>query len=194
MDAKAACHGLLRLPGLMPSSTSACAASASLSVSCSATLAARSCESPLAAYMSVSSASSSSGVSRSSPRSFSSSAFSVSRWELTETYSPTAMLIAPAVRPATPAVRIVVRVEVAPATPKTMPAVDTMPSLPPRTPARSQFNRREMLPLCGSWWFSLKATSLLPLRVAPQPVRSSGPARCRAGSGHRRNVLTTSSG
>ncbi len=60
---------------------------------------------------------------------------------LTETYSPAAMLNAPATRPATPAIRIVVRLPVAPATPITIPAVDTIPSLAPRTPARSQFSR-----------------------------------------------------
>ena len=60
---------------------------------------------------------------------------------LTETYSPAAMLSAPATRPATPAIRMVVRPLVAPAAPITMPAVETMPSLAPRTPARSQLSR-----------------------------------------------------
>ena len=39
---------------------------------------------------------------------------------------------------------------VAPATPTTRPAVETMPSLAPSTPARSQFSRLAMLPSCGS--------------------------------------------
>ena len=69
---------------------------------------------------------------------------------LTETYSPAAMLIAPAKSPATPATRIAVRSVVAPATPTTRPAVDTMPSLAPRTAARSQFSRLLMLSPCGS--------------------------------------------
>ena len=60
---------------------------------------------------------------------------------LTETYSPAAMLSAPAASPATPATRIVPRSLVAPATPITMPAVETMPSLAPSTPARSQLSR-----------------------------------------------------
>ena len=60
---------------------------------------------------------------------------------LTETYSPAAMLSAPAASPATPATRIAPRSLVAPATPITMPAVETMPSLAPSTPARSQLSR-----------------------------------------------------
>ena len=60
---------------------------------------------------------------------------------LTETYSPTAMLIAPAARPASPAVSTAPRSAVAAATPMTRPAVETMPSLAPSTPARSQFRR-----------------------------------------------------
>ena len=69
---------------------------------------------------------------------------------LTETYSPAAMLIAPANSPATPATRIAVRSEVAPATPTTRPAVDTMPSLAPSTAARSQLSRLARLSSCGS--------------------------------------------
>ena len=98
----------------------------------------------------MSSASSSSGVSCSSRRSLASSARSVSRWVLTETYSPTAMLIAPATSPAMPAVRMTPLLAVAPATPRTMPAVETMPSLAPSTPARSQFSREAIPPACGS--------------------------------------------
>ena len=69
------------------------------------------------------------------------SACSESRWVLTETYSPTAMLMAPAASPASPAVRTIPRLVVAAATPMTRPAVETMPSLAPSTPARSQFSR-----------------------------------------------------
>ncbi len=60
---------------------------------------------------------------------------------LTETYSPVPMLRAPATSPATPAIAMVPLSSVAPATPITMPAVLTMPSLAPSTPARSQFIR-----------------------------------------------------
>lgn len=105
---------------------------------------------PLLSYIPVSSSSSSSGISRSSVRSFSSSACSVSRWVLTDTYSPVAMLSAPATSPATPATTMGCRPVVAPATPTTMPATLTMPSFAPSTPARSQFSRPAMLASCGS--------------------------------------------
>lgn len=68
----------------------------------------------------------------------------MSRWALTETYSPTAIDSAPAVSPAMPAVRMANGSLVAPATPITMPAVDTIPSLAPRTAARRLFSR--------PWW------------------------------------------
>lgn len=74
----------------------------------------------------------------------------MSRCVLTDTYSPTAMEIAPAATPATPAVKIGARSMVAAATPTTMPAVDTMPSLAPRTPARNQLSLAPALALCGS--------------------------------------------
>jgi len=64
----------------------------------------------------------------------------VSRWLLTDTYSPSAMDAAPATRPAMPAARTTLGVAEAPATPTTRPAIDTMPSSAPSTPARSQFN------------------------------------------------------
>ena len=68
----------------------------------------------------------------------------------TETYSPAAMLIAPATSPATPATTMALRSVVAPATPTTIPAVETMPSLAPRTPARSQLSRLATPSWCGS--------------------------------------------
>src|SRR5262245_35370972 len=66
------------------------------------------------------------------------SARSVSACELTDTYSPAAMESAPATRPATPATRTSCRLEDADATPTMRLAVDTIPSLAPRTAARSQ--------------------------------------------------------
>ena len=61
----------------------------------------------------------------------------VSRWELTETYSPAAIDMAPATRAAPPAIRISVRPWAAAATPTIRLAVETMPSLAPSTAARS---------------------------------------------------------
>jgi hypothetical protein len=57
---------------------------------------------------------------------------------------------APATSPASPAVKMGPRFVVAPATPMTMPATDTIPSLAPSTAARSQFSRPAVPPLCGS--------------------------------------------
>ena len=79
-------------------------------------------------------------------------ASSVSDCVLTETYSPPAIDNAPATRPARPATRMVLRSWVAPATPTTRPAVDTMPSLAPSTPARSQFSRLARPDWCASRW------------------------------------------
>jgi hypothetical protein len=69
---------------------------------------------------------------------------------LTDTYSPSAIDTAPATSPAVPAVNTGARSTVAAATPTTMPAVETIPSLAPRTPARSQFNFDDTEPICGS--------------------------------------------
>jgi hypothetical protein len=69
----------------------------------------------------------------------------VSACELTETYSPAAMDMAPAARPATPAVSIAPRPAPAAATPIRRLAVETMPSLAPSTAARSQPER------CRPW-------------------------------------------
>ena len=66
------------------------------------------------------------------------SAFSVSACELTETYSPAAMDIAPATKPASPASKTAFRPLCAAATPTTSDAVETIPSLAPKTAARSQ--------------------------------------------------------
>jgi hypothetical protein len=58
--------------------------------------------------------------------------------ELTDTYSPAAMDMAPATRPATPATRICDGPADAVATPMIKLAVETIPSFAPRTAARSQ--------------------------------------------------------
>jgi hypothetical protein len=75
------------------------------------------------------------------------SALSVSDWELTETYSPAAIDIAPATKPAIPATRTLPRLDSAAATPTIKLAVETIPSLAPRTAARSQ-------PMRCVRWFS----------------------------------------
>lgn len=62
----------------------------------------------------------------------------MSDWELTETYSPAAMDMAPATRPATPAIRTSEVAVDAAATPTIRLAVETIPSLAPRTAARNQ--------------------------------------------------------
>jgi hypothetical protein len=66
------------------------------------------------------------------------SACSVSAWERAETYSPAAIDIAPATRPATPISTMLLRLALAGATPTMRLAVETMPSLAPRTAARGQ--------------------------------------------------------
>src|SRR5512132_3825996 len=69
------------------------------------------------------------------------SACSASRCELTDTYSPAAIESAPATSPAIPAMTIDAPDAPDAATPSTRLAVDRMPSLAPRTPARSQLDR-----------------------------------------------------
>jgi hypothetical protein len=91
-----------------------------------------------------------SGISANSRRSLLTNALSVSRWALTETYSPSAIDTAPAAIPAAPAVATALVDVVAAATPTTSPAVDTIPSFAPNTPARSQFNFDDNELSCGS--------------------------------------------
>ena len=62
----------------------------------------------------------------------------MSACELTETYSPAAIAMDPAVRPATPAISTADRDVPDAATPITRLAVEMSPSLAPRTAARSQ--------------------------------------------------------
>ncbi|MNS08433.1 hypothetical protein D3C72_398940 [compost metagenome] len=89
----------------MPSSSRAWAPRASWAIICFATVVARSGVTPRAAYIPASSRTSASWSPASSDVSRARSAFSVSDWELTETYSPAAIDMAPAARPATPAIR-----------------------------------------------------------------------------------------
>ena len=78
---------------------------------------------------------------RNSVRSSASSASSLSACECTDTYSPAAIDIAPATRPAMPATKVLLCVPCAAATPRTRLAVDRMPSFAPSTEARSQAMR-----------------------------------------------------
>ena len=149
-EAPAACTGLGMSAGSMCSSASRWAARAPRAVSSVATAAAVAADRPLASYSAVSSVSSASGSAASSPFSCLISARSLSRWLETDTYSPSDIDTAPATSPASPAVKMGPRDVVAPATPMTMPATDTIPSLAPSTPARSQFNRPADPPECGS--------------------------------------------
>src|SRR5271166_6341187 len=112
----------------------------------------------------------SAGSSMSSPFcSITRSAFSVSACELTDTYSPAAIAIAPAARPATPARRTSPRLACAEATPITRLAVDTTPSLAPSTAARSH-------PMRWLWWNSLRT---MPLRLCCREAAATSPAAPR---------------
>src|SRR5579863_10035588 len=96
------------------------------------------------------------------------SACSASRWELTDTYSPTAIDIAPAARPATPATRMApVDAEDA-ATPIIRLAVETMASSDPSTAARNHPAR----PLrCRSPWVRGTAVTVGYSHVTEHPER-----------------------
>src|SRR6185436_19476479 len=91
----------------------------------------------------------------SSWRSRSMSACSASACEWTDTYSPAAIDMAPATRPATPAMTMFCWLVCAAATPSTRLAVETMPSLAPSTAARNQPTRSMRCPsrcdrrMCG---------------------------------------------
>src|SRR6185369_165689 len=88
--------------------------------------------------MLASSSSSRSGLRRSSRRSIARSAASESACDCTETYSPAAIDMAPATRPAIPASSTSTRDTPPAATPITRLATDTIPSFAPSTAARSQ--------------------------------------------------------
>ena len=99
--------------------------------------------------MPASSLSSACGDATSSADSFAMSAVSASCCELTDTNSPTAIDIAPAVSPATPATRTPRGETSAAATPIISDEVDTIASLEPSTAARSQPPRPDR---CRSRW------------------------------------------
>jgi hypothetical protein len=76
------------------------------------------------------------------------SAFSVSDCELTDTYSPAAIDMAPATSPATPAIRTSFCFAAAAATPTIRLAVEIIPSLAPSTAVLSH-------PMRSTRWLSL---------------------------------------
>ena len=78
-----------------------------------------------------------------------SSACSVSACEWTDTYSPAAIAIAPATRPATPATNTLLRDPCAATISSTRLAVEMIPSFAPNTAARSQPMRSLR---CRSFW------------------------------------------
>src|SRR5579864_3279997 len=77
-----------------------------------------------------------------------SSAASASACDLTDTYSPAAMDMAPATRPATPATMTLPCVVLVAATPSSKLEVDRIPSFAPNTAARNQ-------PACPRRWRSV---------------------------------------
>ena len=85
--------------------------------------------------------------------------------ELTDTYSPAAIDIAPATSPATPATRTS-PARPAAATPTIRLAVETMPSLAPSTAARSQ-------PMRDTRWFSAcRRLKVSEIPSSPRSIRS----------------------
>src|SRR5512142_2733095 len=100
------------------------------------------------------------------------SARSVSACELTETYSPAAMDMAPATSPATPATTTWCWVASAAATPMIRLAVDTMPSFAPSTAARSQPMRPERW--TSTWRGGMRGVARRLGGVAPYRPRQLG--------------------
>ena len=123
--------------------------------------------------MSSSSFCSSSGLSRSSEASMEISRWNRSRWLATLTYSPAAMLKAPASRPARPANRTVLLFVDAPAKPMTSAVLDTRPSLTPNTAARVE---PDLSPRCqGSPGVGVMTRCPCAAGAGTAPVSSDGP-------------------
>ena len=121
------------------------------------------------------------------------SACSASRCELTETYSPTAIDIEPATRPATPATRMAPLGAEDAATPIIRLAVETIASSDPRTAARSHPER----PLRCISACSVRLTGfvLMDERCVPlhTPVLDHAQGDLAPGSARRRHGSTLSS-
>lgn len=153
-EARAACSGRARACSVMPSSSRACAPSASCALNASATARARGSDRPRARCKATSSSNSPTGSSASSRRSRCRSAASASARELTETYSPAAIEKAPATKAAIPAVSRAGNPPPAAAMPSSRLAVEIRPSLAPSTAARNQPARPTR---CHSWCCFLTA-------------------------------------
>src|SRR6266542_3138519 len=147
-------HGEGRSSGSMPSSSRACTRQAwsGSRDSCSATLYAVSLSTPRRSYIIASSRISARGraaISRCSTRI---SAAASSAWLATEVYSPVAIEIAPATRPASPVSTTVVCGTLPPATPAISAKFDTRPSITPKTAGRSQ----PPVTSRWRWWISIE--------------------------------------
>src|SRR5512140_3464851 len=115
----------------------------------------------------------------------SSAASSESACERTDTYSPAAIDIAPATRPAMPATITLACVACAAATPSTRLAVETIPSFAPSTAARNQPMRSVR---CRSLWRPAIAAPPCPKRdygVSRYAVRRVVSAACTPAIGVR---------
>src|SRR6266540_873437 len=153
-EENAAVHGEGRSSGSMPSSSRACTRQAwsGSRDSCSATLYAVSLSTPRRSYIIASSRISARGraaISRCSTRI---SAAASSAWLATEVYSPVAIEIAPATRPASPVSTTVVCGTLPPATPAISAKFDTRPSITPKTAGRSQ----PPVTSRWRWWISIE--------------------------------------
>src|SRR3546814_6890261 len=105
------------------------------------------------------------------------SAFSASPCELTDTYSPAAIDIAPATSPAMPVTRIDDCAAPAAATPAIRLAVETMPSLAPRIAARSQPMR--WAAWASRWVIPVSARSIWQRQPRPRPTGLHQPPAAR---------------
>src|SRR4051812_2559479 len=166
IDEIAALVGDASLPGSTPSSARACTtrARSGRRMTSWAAFAASSSLSPSARYISASSAVSAGALWAISRRSISSSRSMSSFCAETLIHSPAAMLMPPAMAPASPASRTIDASTPLPAKPRISETLDTSPSLMPKTAARAELPVTER---CW-WWTSACATARRYRSVAVQ--------------------------